>query len=160
MRRKEREVTDRDDIRAILAKARVLRIALNNGPYPYLIPVNYGFALDGARLTLVFHSANEGAKHAIIAKDNRATFEIDCAHALLRPHGDAPCTASFAYESLIGNGTIEQATDTEKEPLLALFLEHYGLPATPLNPTHLANTTVYKLNVTAYTAKRNLANHP
>ena len=40
MRRKDREVTDMYEIKNILAKSEVMRIALNNGIYPYVIPVN------------------------------------------------------------------------------------------------------------------------
>ena len=40
MRRKEREVTDVAEIKEILEKAEVLRIALNNGAYPYVLHKN------------------------------------------------------------------------------------------------------------------------
>lgn len=54
MRRKEREVTDINEIKDILAKAEVLRISLNNGMYPYILPVNYGFIMDETHLMLFF----------------------------------------------------------------------------------------------------------
>lgn len=154
MRRKEREVTDLNEIKDILTRAEVLRVALNNGDYPYLFPVNYGFVMDGAQLVLFFHGAKEGAKHAIIARDNKVTFEVDCGHALMQPLGEESCTSSFAYESVIGTGTIEKAADSEKEALLTLLLEHYGITAKHFNPVHLANTVVYKITATTYTAKR------
>lgn len=52
MRRADREVTDINDIRQILDEGEVLHIALNNGVYPYILPVNYGYELSGGRLTL------------------------------------------------------------------------------------------------------------
>lgn len=154
MRRKEREVTDLNEIKDILTRAEVLRVALNNGDYPYLFPVNYGFVMDGAQLVLFFHGAKEGTKHAIIARDNKVTFEVDCGHALMQPLGEESCTSSFAYESVIGTGTIEKAADSEKEALLTLLLEHYGITAKHFNPVHLANTVVYKIKAATYTAKR------
>lgn len=154
MRRKEREVTDVNEIKEILARAEVLRIALNNGDYPYLFLVNYGFVMDGAQLVLFFHGSKEGAKHAIIARDNKVTFEVDCGHALMQPLGEEACTSSFAYESVIGNGEIEKAAESEKEALLTRLLEHYGITVKRFNSVHLANTVVYKIKVATYTAKR------
>lgn len=153
MRRKEREVTDIKEIEEILKKAEVLRIALNNGVYPYVVPVNYGFIMEGTHLTLFFHGAREGTKHEIIQKDNHVTFETDCGHALIRPTGEEDCTSSFAYESVIGHGVIEKAEESEKEELLALLLEHYGIAHKKFHPGALNNTLVYKIDVEDYTAK-------
>lgn len=154
MRRKEREVTDVNEIKEILTRAEVLRVALNNGTYPYVLPVNYGFIMNGAQLVLFFHGSKEGSKHEIIAKDNHVTFEVDCGHMVMQPTGEESCTSSFAYESVIGNGTIETANESEKDQLLTILLEHYGIEAKKFNPVHLANTVIYKINVIKYTAKR------
>lgn len=156
MRRKEREVTDPIEIKAILQKAEVLRIALNNGAYPYMLPVNYGFVMNGAQLTLFFHGSKEGLKHEIIAKDPHVTFEVDCGHMLMQPIGEESCTSSFAYESVIGSGVIEKADDAEKEQLLTLLLAHYGIEAKQFNPMHLANTVIYKINAVSYTGKHRI----
>ena len=156
MRRKDREVTDVGKIKKILQEAKVLRIALNNGTYPYILPVNYGFIMDGTQLTLFFHGSKEGTKHKIIANDNHITFEVDCGHKIMQPIGEESCTGSFAYESVIGNGIIEKAKNTEKEQLLTLLLLHYGIKKQKFNPIHLENTVVYKITATNYTAKRKI----
>ena len=52
MRRKEREVTDKEEIRQILENGQVIRIAMNNGEYPYILPVNYGYEMENERITL------------------------------------------------------------------------------------------------------------
>ena len=154
MRRKEREVTDVTEIKKILQKAEVLRIALNNGTYPYVLPVNFGFEMNGEDLVLFFHGAKDGTKHEVIERDPHVTFEVDCGHMLLPPTGDESCTSSFAYESVIGQGMIEKADESEKEKLLSLLLAHYGIEAKAFNPVHLANTVVYKIHAVSYTAKR------
>lgn len=69
MRRKDRAVTSTTEIKGILEKAKVLRISLNNGMYPYILPVNYGFIMDETHLLLFFHGSKEGSKHQIIAND-------------------------------------------------------------------------------------------
>ena len=156
MRRKEREVTDINEIKEILTRAQVLRIALNNGAFPYVLPVNYGFIMNGTQLELFFHGSKEGSKHDIIAKDNHVTFEVDCGHMLMQPIGEESCTSSFAYESVIGNGMIERANESEKEQLLTILLEHYGIEAKKFNSMHFANTVIYKINVIKYTAKHRI----
>ncbi len=153
MRRKEREVTDSNEIKEILSRAEVLRIALNNGVYPYVLPVNFGFEMNGDQLMLFFHGSKEGTKHEVIAKDNHVTFEVDGGHMLMQPIGDESCTSSFAYESVIGQGTIEKADESEKVELLTQLLAHYGIPAKKFNPIHLANTVIYKIHAVQYTAK-------
>ena len=75
---------------------------------------------------------------------------------LMQPTGDESCTSSFAYESVIGQGTIEKADEAEKESLLTLILSHYRIALKKFNPIHLDNTVVYKINVLSYTAKRRI----
>ena len=54
----------------------------------YIIPLNYGFTWD-TELKLYFHCAPEGKKLDLAAKDNRAGFEIDIDHELIK--GPAVC---------------------------------------------------------------------
>ena len=52
MRRKDREITDREEIRAILERARVLHLGINAGGRPYVVPLHYGLAWsDGLPVT-------------------------------------------------------------------------------------------------------------
>lgn len=153
MRRKDREVTDFGEISHILDKAEVLRIALNNGDFPYILPVNFGYETDGEELVLCFHGSKEGAKHEIIKRDNRVSFEVDCLHSLILPQGDESCTTSFAYASVIGQGFIQKAEESEKAHFLRVILKHYGILSDTFNKTHLENTVVYKIKVTSLTAK-------
>lgn len=154
MRRKDREVNDLEEIKEILSKADVLRVAMNNGTYPYIFPVNFGFEMTGDHLVLFFHGAKDGTKHEVIRRDEHVSFEVDCGHMLMRPVGEEPCTSSFAYESVIGNGIIEKAAEEEKERLLIALLNHYGIEAKTFHPAYFANTVVYKITAENYTAKR------
>ena len=52
MRRKDREITDPEQIRAILGRARVLHLGLYDGEYPYVVPMHYGFTFEDGKLTL------------------------------------------------------------------------------------------------------------
>lgn len=54
MRRSEREVTDCNEIRQILERAEVLRLAMHDEPYPYIVPVNFGFTMQDDHACLIF----------------------------------------------------------------------------------------------------------
>ena len=57
MRRSDREITDMDRIMEIVRRQSVCCVAFQDTPCPYLIPMNYGEALENGRLTLYFHGA-------------------------------------------------------------------------------------------------------
>ena len=79
MRRKDREITDKTLISGMLDMAEILHIAVKNEPFPYIVPVNFGYAWRGDELVFYFHSAKEGMKLALLRADprvavNAATF--------------------------------------------------------------------------------------
>ena len=102
MRRKDREVTDLSEIIEIMKNCDVCRLALNDDGFPYILPLNFGMAVNEDKITLYFHSALEGYKVGLIQKDNRASFEMDCKHELQYFEDKGYCT--MAYESVIGRG--------------------------------------------------------
>lgn len=48
-----------------------------NGEYPYIIPMCFGYKLEGNHLELFFHTSPKGQKIDLIKKNNIAGFEID-----------------------------------------------------------------------------------
>ena len=58
MRRKDKEITDRNAIESIIAKSRICRLAMVDDAGPYIVPLCFGFRNN----TLYFHSAAEGKK--------------------------------------------------------------------------------------------------
>lgn len=83
MRRRDREITDKQDILEVMRKCDVCRIALHDGDYPYIVPLNFGLQVENDMPVLYFHGALEGKKYELIEKDNRASFEMDCGHQLV-----------------------------------------------------------------------------
>lgn len=43
MRRKERQVTNPAEIRAVIDRCKVLRLGLNAAGAPYIVPMNFGW---------------------------------------------------------------------------------------------------------------------
>ena len=71
MTRRERQVTDMDEIIKILNKAKVLHLGLADGDEPYVVPMNYGYEMDGDKLTIWLHGAPQGRKTDLMRQKNR-----------------------------------------------------------------------------------------
>ena len=69
MRRKDREITDFDEMMKIIAKCDTCRLALFDDEFPYIIPLNFGTNIENGQLYLYFHSAKEGTKLDLIRKN-------------------------------------------------------------------------------------------
>lgn len=102
MRRKDREITDLEEIMNIIRACRVCRLGMADGDRPYVVPLNFGVQMENGAVTLYFHGAKEGRKLDILRKNPAVCVEFDLGHQLLE--GDVPCACSFAYESVIGFG--------------------------------------------------------
>lgn len=108
MRRKDREVTDNEKIADIFAKCKVIRIAMNDGEAPYIVPLNFGYEKAGDGEYLYFHCANEGKKLDLIKACPKICFEADCDHGLIG--GEKACEYGYTFSSIIGKGTAEILT--------------------------------------------------
>lgn len=151
MRRSDREVTDFEDIITIMEKCDVCRLALNNGCYPYILPLNFGMSVIHDTIELYFHGALEGTKYDLITKDNHASFEMDCSHKLVTDVESGNCT--MGYESVIGQGHIEMIPEEEKYNALCILMKHYRQESFPFNKDVMPQTKVFKLVVENVTGK-------
>ena len=62
MRRRDREITDREKMLEIVAECDCCRLGLVDNGEAYIVPMNFGFEDAGSALTLYFHCAAEGRK--------------------------------------------------------------------------------------------------
>ena len=81
MRRKDREITDPGEIRAIVERAKVLHLGLNGEERPYVVPLHYGVEWEEGLPVFYVHGAKEGRKLALLRRDGRVFVEIDAAGA-------------------------------------------------------------------------------
>ena len=155
MRRVDREVTDRKDLEDILRECSVVHIGLQDEAGLFVVPMNYGFALEEGTLTLYLHSAQEGRKAAAFRKGGRAAFEMDCGHGLRR--GDTACGHSYFYRSVMGSGAIRELTaPREKEKALRAIMEHMaGTGDWEFPDAALEKTAVFVLEAAEWTGKEN-----
>lgn len=64
MRRKDREITGRENIEPILRACKTCRVAMIADGAPYVVPLNFGYTWDDDGLTLYFHSGLKGTRCA------------------------------------------------------------------------------------------------
>ncbi len=60
MRRQDRAVTDPEKIRAVIDACEVCRLGFQDGRGVYVVPVNFGHAVEDGRHVFYFHGAAEG----------------------------------------------------------------------------------------------------
>jgi len=121
MRRADKEIKDRQQIDAIIKKTNCCRIALVDGNYPYIVPVN--FALSNNHL--YFHSAKEGKKIDILRKNNSVCFEMDIEGEIVG--GQKACSWGMKYVSVIGFGQAFFIEDNSgKKKALDILMEKYA----------------------------------
>lgn len=151
MRRADREVTDFGRIIEIMQQCDVCRLAINDGDYPYIIPMNFGMNVNDDKIKLYFHSATEGTKLELIAKNPHVSFEMDRAHRLMLIEDGKNCT--MEYESVIGRGTARIVSDNEKFDALSAIMHHYRADSFGVNEAAIPRTTVIELTVESMTSK-------
>lgn len=151
MRRKDREITDFNEIIEIIKKCDSCTIAINDKDYPYIAPLNFGLDVQDGKAYLYFHCANEGTKLDLLRKDNRVTFAMDCEHNFILYEERMSCT--MGYSSVIGHGTIEFVDEKDKYDGLKILMRHYHAEDFKFNTDMIKATTVLKLTITDMTGK-------
>lgn len=157
MRRKERQVTELENIKALVETCQVVRIAFNGSEYPYIVPVNYGYKWEEEQLTLYVHGATRGEKIDRLQADEKVAIEMDDKHALIEG-GDRADRYSYAYESLIGFGKAELLSDLEEKRFaLHALMDHAakGMPFNEIPKRMIERTGIIKITLSDYTMKQN-----
>lgn len=156
MRRKDREIRELDQLESILKECDAVRIAAQDEAGLFIVPMNFGYRLEGEKLTLFVHSAPEGRKVEAFRRGGMVAFEMDCGHALRS--ADTACGHSFTYRSIMGTGTIRPLTGREEKRMaLGAIMEHMTGRAWDFPDQAVDRTAVFALEVTAWAAKANQA---
>ena len=110
MRRTDREVRDSSVIRHILSTARILHLGIVDCPFPYVVPLHYGYEMEEDRLVFYLHSALEGRKLTLLKADPHVfvTLETD---VMLISGGNEACRYGSEYVSLMAEGMASILTD-------------------------------------------------
>ena len=153
MTRREFEVTDPAQIRAILEEGRVLHLGLVDDGMPYIVPMNYGFVMEGERLTLYLHSAARGYKLDVIRKNPVCCFELECGVTPFQ--GKIACQYGMTYSSVMGRGRAVIVEDTEEKiRAMSILMKTQTGKDFEFNERLVSIVSVIRIDVAGYTAKR------
>ena len=149
MRRKDKEITSRNEIEAVIRKSTVCRLALAKEEQPYLVPLCFGYKDN----SLYFHSSPKGKKLDLIKKNNKVCFEFDIVHEIKA--ADRPCEWGMQYESVIGFGEASFIEDSDsKRKALDIIMEQYSDKSSLYSETRVKQTVIIKVEIIRMTGKR------
>lgn len=150
----EREIMDFDEIDRVLSSSRFCRIALINGEWPYIVPMCFGYNLEGGKLELFFRCEEKDKKLDLIKNNNYAAFEIDKLYDIVKSEKYYGFSAP-SYHSITGTGVIEVTTGVEKITSLDFIMKKNSeFPDKGKLPEQLLNTfAVLKLTAGEFCCK-------
>lgn len=124
-RQRAREITDREIIRAMLDAMDTIHVGIHDEPAPYVVPLNFGYAMTADALVFVFHCAQAGYKLELLARNPNvcvtATQFISYAEGSVKGH-------LHDYRSVIARGVASRIDPEQDEEAFdrahVLLLEH------------------------------------
>ena len=152
MTKRERQIFDPDQIKAILDTAKVLHLGLAVDNEPYVVPMNYGYLMEDGKLTLYLHSAVLGKKLDMIRANPRVFIEMDCDRIPFE--GEKPCQYGLAYASIMGRGTAVIVEDVEEKKMaMSVLMKTQTGKDFTFEDRLVSMVAVIRIDVAEYTAK-------
>ncbi|MGB0130262.1 pyridoxamine 5'-phosphate oxidase family protein [Chlorobium sp.] len=149
MRRKEREITSRDEIDAILGLSTVMNLAFSDNNVPFLVPVFYAY--DGA--ALYFHSSSKGTKMEILSRNDRLCFEVSVDQGVIE--NDMACDFEARHRTVIGFGKAGIIEDiSEKVRVLDMIVARFTDRKFSYPQGSLDNTAVVRIEIESIKGKK------
>ena len=149
MRRKDKEISDESDIKAIIKKAVVCRLGMVNGNKPYIVPLCFGYQGNA----LYFHGALKGQKIDCLRNNPNVCFEFDL---IAEPkESEEPCSWSMNYQSVIGFGKAVFVEDSdEKHKALSIIMAQYSEKQFEFPENKIKATIIIKVEIESMTGKQ------
>jgi len=150
MRRKDKELKDKEIIGQIITNSHICRIAFSNDNIPYIVPVNYGYYKN----QLFIHSAKAGKKIDLIRKSPEICFEIENGVELVK--GEKACDWTTKYRSVIGFGRISilESINEKIKGLDIVMAQHGKTDKSDYSEALLDNMVILKIDIREMTAKQ------
>jgi nitroimidazol reductase NimA-like FMN-containing flavoprotein (pyridoxamine 5'-phosphate oxidase superfamily) len=177
MRRSEKRIDSTEEIDEILRRGTVCYLALKDEPFPYVIPLSYGYGSlpvgsepDGEESTgetsrtparaLFFHGAGEGRKVDLARRDPRAAFVVDIDHELVTD--EQACRFTMHYRSVMGTGRIRflEASAQKRYALDRIMHQYTGRQNWDYSDKAMAGVSIFALVIEELSGKRSLGTAP
>ena len=156
MTRREREVTDANEIKEILDSCKYLHLGLSIDDKPYVVTLNYGYEWDetDGHLILYLHSATNARMLEYVSDNANCSFAMECN---VRPfEGKVACQYGMAYESIMGYGQIVLVEDVEERilGLQSIMKAQTGKGDFAFDERMVSIVKMFRVDVTEFKAKR------
>lgn len=151
--KREREVTDINEIKEILDKSMIVHVGMIDGDEPYVVPMNYGYTLEDGELCIYLHGAAVGRKIDIIKANPKVFFEMEC--DVTPFEGKVACQYGTTYASVMGLGKAEVLeTPEEKIDGLVKFMKTQTGKDFAFDEKMVSIVSVIKITAKDFTAKK------
>ena len=149
MRRKDKEISDRSAIDAIIKRSKVCRLGLIDRDKPYIVPLCFGYRDN----ILYFHGALNGKKIDLIRENPNVCFEFDLITDIIE--AENACKWSMKYQSVVGFGRafLVESSD-EKIKGLSIIMSQYSDRTYEFPDDKLRATAVFKVEIDGITGKQ------
>ncbi len=150
MRRKEKEITRREELDHIIHNSLICHLSCSLNDQPYVVPLSFGY--DGN--AVYFHTAHKGKKNVILSTNPRVCLGFE-QEIHIQPDPDLACRWSFHYQSVIATGIAEKIVNP-KDRLYAIkqIMLHYSDDDWKISEKELSRTTIWRVILTEITGKK------
>lgn len=149
MRRREKEIRDKNEMEAIIRSSSVCRLALSRDNVPYIVPLCFGYQENA----LYFHAARDGEKLRILEKNRNVCFEFDIDQEIVKDKN--ACKWGMKYRSVIGFGTASVIQEREsRRQALDIIMGQYSDESFAFQEEVLEKTVVIKVDIARMTGKK------
>jgi nitroimidazol reductase NimA-like FMN-containing flavoprotein (pyridoxamine 5'-phosphate oxidase superfamily) len=153
VRRKDREITDQNELRQLLKATKYVTVALCRDNEPYLVSLSHGY--DEAKNCLYFHCAPEGKKLVFQKANNKVWGQ-----AVL--DFDVTDECDYAYTSVHFSGKIHLIDNLkEKQHAIEILVRQVSLnpeaKLTKIKPEKLEKTTMGRIDIEYISGKKHLS---
>lgn len=149
MRKKDKEITNRNDIDNIILRSSVCRLAMCKNNRPYIVPLCFGYQ-DNA---LYFHSAPEGEKISILRENDNVCFEFDIDQGIIE--SESACEWNQLYQSVIGFGKASFISDPAlKCKALDIIMHQYSKKSFTYTESNINTMVIIKVDITHISGKQ------
>lgn len=155
MRRKDREITNFQEIIKIIDECEIIRLGLSNGNYPYIVPVNFAYQVVNNQIYIYIHGAMAGKKYEMLCNNPFCSFEMDIPLQIKCIVDKKNVT--MKYKSIMGKAETSFLNGQEKQNAIdnIIMARHKETKNFKYDHNAIAHTAVVKLTVTEITAKAN-----
>ena len=149
MRRKEKEITEKSEIEAIINKSIVCRLGLSDDNIPYIVPFSFGYQDN----TIYLHGSLKGRKINILHKNRNVCFEFDINTEIVE--SENACKWGMKYQSVIGFGKASFIENSEdKRKAFNIIMNQYSNRTFQFLEDTINGTALIKIEITSITGKQ------